>query len=393
MQYTPLPPAQTAPQPDVTILEHFFTTVYGACEDGWLVLSAPEPTHLTRQGTPALRSTWFDIGRASWKKIARAAAHLAQHQTVYHSVALQHPDCEPHPWHRSKNGTAYQVPGLWFDLDLGYGQHAASTLPQSDQEALDFLHSLPARPSVILHSGGGLYAWWFFKEPCVLTTTEEREQVARLAQQFTRTLVEAGRLHDWTLDALGDLGRVLRPAGSINGKYGLPVTILEETARRYDPVDFDEWLLPLPQPVSTPQRPGTGVAGQPSLLTVAEHYGAVFSAKSHTELAGAHPQHGSSTQSNFNINPDKELWHCWRHGTGGDALTLIAVCENLLACEAARPGALTGDRFRQVLAVARDTFHLVAREPVPWYAPAKTPPAPVPPLALREATEDRRWRA
>jgi hypothetical protein len=342
--------------PDVSTLAHFFTTLYGACEDGWMVLSSPDPRHLTGPGTPALRSTWFDVARASWDKIARAAAHLAQQQTVYHSVALQHPDCEPHPWHRGKNGTAYTVVGLWFDLDLVYGQHAASTLPQSDQEALDFLHNLPAPPSLIIGSGGGMYSWHLFREPYVIETDAVLVEIAHLARQFTHTLVEAGKLRDWTLDALGDLGRVLRPPGSTNWKYGSQVTILEETTRRYDPTDFD-WLLPLPTPARAAAPRGPGVTGQPNLVAIAEHYGTVLTAKSTTELAGAHPVHGSSTSTNFNVNPDKGLWHCWRHGTGGDALTLIGACEGVLDCESARSGALTGDVFRRVLQVARHTFH------------------------------------
>src|SRR5262249_26538854 len=85
-------------------------------------------------------------------------------------------------------------------------------------------------------------------------------------------------------------------------------------------------------------------------------YGTALERKSQTELAGAHPQHGSSTGDNFNVNAEKGLWHCWRHGTGGDALSLIAVCEGWLDCEQARSGALQGDLFQRVLAMAQETF-------------------------------------
>src|SRR5262249_12729044 len=75
-----------------------------------------------------------------------------------------------------------------------------------------------------------------------------------------------------------------------------------------------------------------------------------------TELAGAHPQHGSSTGTNFNINPEKQLWHCWRHGSGGDALTLLAVCEGILACEQANPGGLRGMDYVQAVTIANDQW-------------------------------------
>src|SRR5262249_37660321 len=87
--------------------------------------------------------------------------------------------------------------------------------------------------------------------------------------------------------------------------------------------------------------------------------------KSATEQAGAHPAHGSSTGDNFSVNLDKGLWHCFRHTTGGDALSLIAVCEGLVACEAAKPGALDDAHlFRRVLDVAQNRFGM-ALAPAP----------------------------
>jgi hypothetical protein len=149
---------------------------------------------------------------------------------------------------------------LWFDLDLAYGQHAASTLPATDREALDFLASLAAPPTLIVHSGGGLYGHWLFKEPYRITTPAEHDAIKQLSEQFTHTLVMAGKQRNWTLDALGDLARVLRPPGTINFKYGKLVEVLHEGGVRYNPSDFD-WLLDLPIPARTTHA-GTAMAGQ-----------------------------------------------------------------------------------------------------------------------------------
>lgn len=59
------------------------------------------------------------------------------------------------------------------------------------------------------------------------------------------------------------------------------------------------------------------------------------------EIQGAHPTHGSTTGMNFSINPSKNLWHCYRHNTGGDPALFIAVKEGLISCEDAGKGALT----------------------------------------------------
>ena len=343
-------------QPNATEIQRFFAQLYPDVEDGWLVLSRPDPdpTHANPTGKRWLRSEWLDVTQTSLTRVAEIAARLSAQDTVYFGVALQRPDCVPDAYHRSTNAGAYVVPGLWFDLDLAYGQHAASALPTTDTEALDFLTSLPAQPSLIVHSGGGLYPLWLFKEPYLITTPAAHAVIKRLAEQFTHTVVMAGKQRGWTLDALGDLARVLRPPGSINFKYGKLVEVIHESGVRYNPSDFD-WLVDLPTCASTTQA-GAAIAGQPDLATIAAHYGTRLERKSQTELAGAHPQHGSSTGDNFNVNLDKGVWHCWRHGTGGDALALIAVCEDLVPCEDMHAGVLRGDRFQRAVAVANHTF-------------------------------------
>ncbi len=59
------------------------------------------------------------------------------------------------------------------------------------------------------------------------------------------------------------------------------------------------------------------------------------------EWWGQHPVHGSSKGeegSNFNLNPVKGVWHCYRCGTGGDALSLIAMLNGFIQCEDCKPG-------------------------------------------------------
>lgn len=61
---------------------------------------------------------------------------------------------------------------------------------------------------------------------------------------------------------------------------------------------------------------------------------------------GTHPVHGSSKDdehgggkgNNFNLNPVKGVWHCYRCGTGGDTLSLIAMLNGLVKCEQCKPG-------------------------------------------------------
>ena len=238
----------------------------------------PDPTHTNPTGKRWLRSEWLDLTQTSLTRVAEIAATIERpgHRLLWCRVATPRL-CARCLSPQDERGGLRRA-GLWFDLDLAYGQHAASTLPTTDTEALDFLTSLPAQPSLIVHSGGGLYPLWLFKEPYIITTPAEHDVIKRLAEQFTHTVVMAGKQRGWTLDALGDLARVLRPPGSINFKYGKLVEVIHESGVRYNPRDFD-WLLDLPTRASTTQA-GAAIAGQPDLATIAEHYGSSLERKS-----------------------------------------------------------------------------------------------------------------
>jgi len=74
------------------------------------------------------------------------------------------------------------------------------------------------------------------------------------------------------------------------------------------------------------------------------------------EITGSHPVHGSTTESNFWINPTKNTWHCFRHKTGGGPLMWIAVKEGIIDCSEAESGALQGDTFIKVAEIANEKY-------------------------------------
>ena len=78
-------------QPNAAELQHFFELLYPDVEDGWLVLSHPDPARLTPHGKPLLLSDWFDLSRTTWQTIARAGQRRAQQYNLYFGVALQRP--------------------------------------------------------------------------------------------------------------------------------------------------------------------------------------------------------------------------------------------------------------------------------------------------------------
>ena len=71
--------------------------------------------------------------------------------------------------------------------------------------------------------------------------------------------------------------------------------------------------------------------------------------KRRAEYFGPHPIHGSKTGQNFWVNPSKNCWHCFRHGSGGGPLLWLAVEEGIIDCSEAGPRALRGETFKRVL--------------------------------------------
>jgi hypothetical protein len=76
--------------------------------------------------------------------------------------------------------------------------------------------------------------------------------------------------------------------------------------------------------------------------------------KQGNEYFGVHPLHDSKTGRNFWINPSKNTWHCFRHGSGGGPWLWLAIEEGIINCEDACSGALRGGDFKKVIAIARE---------------------------------------
>ncbi|MFA5259043.1 MAG: AAA family ATPase [Candidatus Pacearchaeota archaeon] len=77
------------------------------------------------------------------------------------------------------------------------------------------------------------------------------------------------------------------------------------------------------------------------------------------EFYGSHPTHGSTTGMNFFINIPKNLWHCFRHDSGGDALALISILEGICNCEDFRKDGkkLRGESFKKTIEIAKTKYH------------------------------------
>jgi hypothetical protein len=107
---------------------------------------------------------------------------------------------------------------------------------------------MPLLPSIIVQSGHGLHAYWLFKETWLFESDEERTRAASLAKRWHGKVCSIAAKHQWAIENLGDLTRVLRLPGTFNhnGSSGpIHVQIVEShDQRRYTVEDFEPFLPP-----------------------------------------------------------------------------------------------------------------------------------------------------
>lgn len=128
---------------------------------------------------------------------------------------------------------------MWVDIDIAGDGHKSSRLPASIDEAMKIVNSLPLQPSILVASGGGLHCYYIFKEPWELDTPEEKAKAAWLVLGIQTMLKEKNPQYE--IDSTHDLSRVLRPVGTTNSKYNLPVQIIDCSDYRYSFDDLDQY--------------------------------------------------------------------------------------------------------------------------------------------------------
>lgn len=168
------------------------------------------------------KTQWFSTGALDAAE--RVIVKYADKADLYLSVGTH---IEPQPT-RGTEKTIISIPGFWADLDIGEVGHKPSSLPNppDEQAALSIVEGLP-EASMLMHSGGGLQAYWIFDTPLVFTDPEGRNSAKKAIQEWGNLIEEKGKQLGFHIDKVADLSRIFRTPGSVNHKEGLkrPVQI------------------------------------------------------------------------------------------------------------------------------------------------------------------------
>lgn len=197
-----------------------------------LYTGKPDDARICIFTLPNRRSRFF----TSIDEAAAFAEEAADRQNVYFGLGLSGRDLPP--TERVEASEAAGIPGLWADLDIADPEkkaHKKGNLPPDLAAVRMILERLPLLPTVLVHSGHGLHAYWLFPKPWWFADDGDREHAAALSEAWQRLVAGIAGEIGYVMDATHDLARVLRVPGTLNHKTAPPVRarVLEEHERRF----------------------------------------------------------------------------------------------------------------------------------------------------------------
>lgn len=204
---------------------------------------APEDHHALLWTLQDKRSSWVDLDAGPQAVADRAQRLAAEHKDVYVAVSCaRHPGL---PDTRIRSSNAAGIMGLWADLDIADPDvHKKWNLPPSVDAAMELLKAAQVEPTLIVHSGHGLQAWWLFNEFWSFDAEDDRLAAAGLAQRWNTTLQVRAAERQWVVDSTFDLARVMRVPGTLNRKgTPAPVRLLHAAGPRYNPDDLEPYCV------------------------------------------------------------------------------------------------------------------------------------------------------
>ena len=121
----------------------------------------------------------------------------------------------------------------WLDLDYGIEGHKSEQNPATREDALGLINQFPHAPTLIIFTGHGLQAFWFFDKSVDATEENGRLKVSHLVDALQSTIAQYAAVKGWQVDNTADLARIMRVPGTIN--YKDPANPVQGTILEFQP--------------------------------------------------------------------------------------------------------------------------------------------------------------
>ncbi|MDD5604214.1 MAG: DUF927 domain-containing protein, partial [Eubacteriales bacterium] len=212
----------------------FLKEIYKNCTEGYITIVT----------LPEREVYWFkvkDINTAAMKVVK-----CGKRTNTYFGIALRKEILPNNA--RGGERDVIVVPVLYADIDIKGKAHAKEELPETKEQAIEFLNSLPVKPSISVWSGNGIHAYWLLDKPFKISNDEDRERISGLISGWGTYINKMGAEKNWKIDNVYDLARVLRVPGTVNHKLadGEMCSVIENTGERYDISVFEPYRMVQP---------------------------------------------------------------------------------------------------------------------------------------------------
>jgi hypothetical protein len=209
-----------------------------------LYSDVPDDLHTLLWTVQGKRSSWVPLADGPAPIATRARSLADGGRDVYCAVTAS--TVAGMPDTRIAAAQSAGLFGLWADIDIADPDaHKKWNLPPSQDAAMELLDAAGLEPTLIVHSGHGLQAWWLFNEFWRFDSEAIRLEAAGLAQRWNTTLQVRAAERSWVVDSTFDLARVMRVPGTLNRKADpvVPVRLLVADGPRYEPDRFDDFAV------------------------------------------------------------------------------------------------------------------------------------------------------
>ena len=227
---------QNSLQPEPLVSQNginFFHDLWGEnIPDGFLVL-------WTKQDR---KSYFFHTSKLA--DAVLKADQLKQTQDVYFSLGIQR-EAIDNQYKRGTEESVIALPGLWFDFDISGPGHVKNDLPADAETLVDFINTELPSPTLSVASGGGIHAYWRFKEPLFITTEEQLKASKDLSNSWHQSIIEKGMEvpREWKFDNTGAINHLLRIPGTTNHKYSKDVQVCQSSQIQYTHQELSKYAF------------------------------------------------------------------------------------------------------------------------------------------------------